>query len=185
MAFRTLFAVSAIGLVFITAQAPAASVTYTIDPTQSSLLATGTLSGNVPSSQTFGSNLTTYNGTISADRTATSIQFVFGSLIDADRQPSKQQPDIGTEAVELTRLVRDDERLAAPVVLRIHVPRQPARDLILVVLASEDAAQVRRVGRDPAPASSVQRRHTGSFVKCAAFPPKSAKSASEGRAPST
>src|ERR1041384_8264275 len=94
--FRTLLTI-VIGLL-ITASSSASSVTYTIDPTQSSLSATGTLSGNIPSSQTFGSNLTTYNGTISADRTATSIQFTFGSFIDADRQPSKQQPDIGGEA---------------------------------------------------------------------------------------
>jgi hypothetical protein len=81
----------------IVAQSPAASVTYTIDPTQSFLLASGVLAGDVPFTQTFGSNRTTYNGTISADRTATSIQFTFGSAIDAERQPSRQQPDIGGE----------------------------------------------------------------------------------------
>ncbi|HEV8377491.1 MAG TPA: hypothetical protein VGP99_01480, partial [Tepidisphaeraceae bacterium] len=94
--FRTLL-VAFLFVMFNISSAPAASVTYTIDPTQSSLLASGTLSGNVPSSQTFGSNLTTYNGTISADRTATSIQFIAGSFIDADRQASKQRPDIGGE----------------------------------------------------------------------------------------
>jgi hypothetical protein len=81
----------------IVAQLAAAPVTYTIDPNQSSLLASGLLAGDVPFSQTFGSNRTTYNGTISADRTDTSIQFTFGSAIDADRQPSRQQPDIGGE----------------------------------------------------------------------------------------
>src|SRR5215208_903109 len=81
----------------IVAQSPAAPVTYTIDPSQSSLVATGLLAGDFPFTQTFGSNFTTYNGTISADRTDTSIQFTFGSAIDADRQPSRQQPDIGGE----------------------------------------------------------------------------------------
>src|SRR6266576_1197359 len=95
---RTLLMIIALGLsVFIASQSIASPVTYTIDPAQSSLLATGLLDGDVPVSQTFGSSRTTYNGTISADRTATSIQFTFGSAIDADRQPSRQQPDIGGE----------------------------------------------------------------------------------------
>ncbi|HEV8291157.1 MAG TPA: hypothetical protein VGP94_04520, partial [Tepidisphaeraceae bacterium] len=51
-------------ILLIVAHSPAAPVTYTIDPTQSSLLATGLLGGDVPVSQTFGSNRTTYNGTI-------------------------------------------------------------------------------------------------------------------------
>ena len=32
---------------------------------------------------------------------------------------------------------------------------------------------------------SVRRRHHGSFTKCAALPPKKAKSASDGRSPSS
>src|SRR5207245_1267657 len=101
--FRTLLIIATIGLlIFFSAQSSASPVTYTIDPTQSALLATGSLSGNVPSSQTFGSNRTTYNGTISADRTTTSIQFTFGSFIDADPQPSKQQPDIGGDSGKAT-----------------------------------------------------------------------------------
>ena len=82
----------------LSAQSLASPVTYTIDPTQSTMSATGTLSGNIPSAQTSGSNLTTYNGTISADRTATAIQFTLGSAIDADQQPSKQQPGLDGEA---------------------------------------------------------------------------------------
>ena len=81
--------------VIIAAQSLASPVTYTIDPSQSTLSATGALSGNTPSAQTFGSNITSYTGTISANRASTSIQFTAGSSIDANLQPSQQRPDIG------------------------------------------------------------------------------------------
>jgi hypothetical protein len=96
MRFRTLLALATMFLA-TTVRSIAAPVTYSIDPDQSLLSATGTLSGNTPFAQTFGSNITDYFGTISADRTATSIQFTFGSAIDANQQPSRQRPGIDGE----------------------------------------------------------------------------------------
>jgi hypothetical protein len=90
---RNLFSF-AIPILLFTIPTLASPVTYTIDPTQSSLLATGFLSNNVPTFQNFGSNNTTYSGTIFADRTTGTIQFISGSFIDATQQPSKQRPDI-------------------------------------------------------------------------------------------
>lgn len=75
------------------ASASAEQVTFTLDPEQSTLLATGMLSGNIPSPQTFGGNLTSFSGTILADRTAGGIQFLDGSFIDAAPQSQRQEPD--------------------------------------------------------------------------------------------
>ncbi|HEV8605643.1 MAG TPA: hypothetical protein VGQ99_09770, partial [Tepidisphaeraceae bacterium] len=87
----------AISILLFTLPTLASPVTYTIDPTQSSLLAFGLLSDNIPTYQTLGSNLTSYSGSISVDLTTGSIQFIPGSIIDAAPQPTKMEPDIGGE----------------------------------------------------------------------------------------
>ena len=79
------------------ASAGAESVVFTLDPSQSTLIATGTLSGDTAFAQMFGSNLTSYSGTISVDRTASTIRFLDGSSIDAASQPLRQEPDVGGE----------------------------------------------------------------------------------------
>ena len=68
------------------------AVTYTIDPSKSSLTVTGSLTGNVATQQTSGSLTTSYSGTIAADRTPGKILFPGGSVLDASLQSSNQQP---------------------------------------------------------------------------------------------
>src|SRR4051794_21515077 len=66
--------------------------TYTIDPNLSSLTITGNLTDNFASEQTSGSTTTKFSGTIKANRTATTIQFPGGSVLDAALQSVNQQP---------------------------------------------------------------------------------------------
>ncbi len=124
--------------------ADAAVVTYTIDPARSFLTVGGDLlrddSGdpNPATAQTPGSLRTSFNGTIVADRTPTSIDFTGGSFIDANRQAALQQPrndgtpgtavadygrtaagPFGSEALEALRGIQldvedDDGELAVP-----------------------------------------------------------------------
>ena len=68
-------------------------VTYTIDPTQSSLSVLGSLNGNPAGAQTAGSLSTSFSGTIVADRTPTTIAFNGGSVLNAALQASNQQPN--------------------------------------------------------------------------------------------
>ena len=70
----------------------AENVTYTIDPSQSTLTLLGTLTDNSASQQTAGSLTTSYSGTIIADRTPGRIEFHGGSLLNAALQASNQQP---------------------------------------------------------------------------------------------
>jgi hypothetical protein len=97
-------------LILLTAAAfaRAEEVTYTIDPTQSSLSIGGTLTNNSPSPQATGSTATTYSGTIKANRVANTIEFINGSVIDAiikgnyqpraDATPGSQPADYGRQA---------------------------------------------------------------------------------------
>src|SRR5688572_26123004 len=61
---------------------------YSIDPAQSNITISGTVSspfGPAPiEQQGTGSLTTSYNGTIHADRTSTTIQFISGGSIDAN-----------------------------------------------------------------------------------------------------
>jgi hypothetical protein len=66
--------------------------TYTIDPNLSSLTISGNLTVNFASQQTAGSLTTKFTGTIKANRTATTIQFPGGSVLDAALQSVNQQP---------------------------------------------------------------------------------------------
>ena len=70
--------------------------TWNIDASQSSLSIGGLLNGNVPSPQTSGSTATSFSGTITANRTASTIQFSAGCVIDAMAVGSEQPRSDGT-----------------------------------------------------------------------------------------
>jgi hypothetical protein len=80
-----------IALAFFNA-AFAADVTYTLDPTASSLSVSGDLAGTPAQQQSAGSLITSYSGTIHADRGAGTIQFLSGSSLDAALQSQNQEP---------------------------------------------------------------------------------------------
>jgi hypothetical protein len=82
----------AVGSMLFASFASAAPVSYTIDSSQSSLSVGGLLAGGSVSAQTSGSNVTSYSGTILADRGASTIQFLTGSSLDAALQSTNQQP---------------------------------------------------------------------------------------------
>src|SRR5215475_11874353 len=79
-------------LLAITSTAQATIETWHIDPAQSSLGVGGTLAGTPAGSQNGASTSTHYQGTIKVDRTASTIQFVAGSVLDAILQASNQSP---------------------------------------------------------------------------------------------
>lgn len=81
-----------LSLALATHSARATTVTYTIDPLQSTLTLLGNLTDNSASQQTAGSLSTSYSGTIVADRNGSTILFPGGSLLDAALQSSNQQP---------------------------------------------------------------------------------------------
>ncbi len=94
MKFGKMFAGLVVGAsLFAVAPAGAETVQYNIVQEQSALSMGGFLSDSVAGPQTSGSLTTAYFGTINADRTGNTMQFLAGSVIDAVRQASKQQPD--------------------------------------------------------------------------------------------
>jgi hypothetical protein len=66
--------------------------TYTVDPTASTLQFSGTIAGLPAGPQTAGSDTTRYSGSLMADVTSTTIQFLDGGAIDAQQQALSQQP---------------------------------------------------------------------------------------------
>jgi hypothetical protein len=80
----------AITLAGATAQADVR--TYTVDPTQSTITFSGTIAGFPAGPQTAGSDTTRYTGSLMADVTATTIQFLDGGAMDAQVQLLAQQP---------------------------------------------------------------------------------------------
>lgn len=84
--------VAAVAALTFSASAFAVTQTYTIDPAQSGLTITGSLTGNPASPQTSGSTSTTYSGTIKMDQTGNTIQFNAGSALVAATLATKQEP---------------------------------------------------------------------------------------------
>lgn len=86
-----------LAVVFAAALSPAVvratPISFTIDPAQSSLTASGSMAGTVMMAQKFGSNVTSYSGTVEADLTAEGIKFTGGSLVAAN-QSGMLEPDI-------------------------------------------------------------------------------------------
>ena len=70
-------------VLFWAVQSLAAPVTFTLDPTQSSITASGNAAGNTFQEQGPGSLTARYEGTIKADLGSSTIQFLRGSAIDA------------------------------------------------------------------------------------------------------
>jgi hypothetical protein len=99
---------TAIGLMLtcllLIGRAGAAVVTFNLNPAASSLTLTGDFMDQALQPQTAGSTTTSYGGTIMADLVGNTIQFVNGSNIDANLQPTNQSPrangDIGTAAAD-------------------------------------------------------------------------------------
>ena len=75
----------------------AAPATYTLVPQQSTLILSGNLGGTPFQEQGVGSHTTTYAGTIKADYTGSTLQFLAGSLIDANVSGA-WQPNVGGAA---------------------------------------------------------------------------------------
>ncbi len=68
---------------------------YAIDPASSMLTVTAELGGNAATPQFLGSNMVNLSGGILVDQTATTIQFVGGSLVDVLPQAAPVSPDVG------------------------------------------------------------------------------------------
>lgn len=83
----TLTAVLAVG-----ADARGEPRTYTIDPLRSQLQFSGRIAGIDAEPQTPGSDTTRYTGSLMVDVTGSTIQFLEGSVIDAQVQPLAQEP---------------------------------------------------------------------------------------------
>lgn len=69
--------------------------TYTVDPVRSSLTFSGEVDVFPVTPQTPGSDTTRYSGSLMADVTATTIQFLDGGAMDAQDQLAPQQPRNG------------------------------------------------------------------------------------------
>jgi hypothetical protein len=72
--------------------------TYTLDPARSSLTFSGEVDVFPVTPQTAGSDTTRYSGSLMADVTATTIQFLDGGAMDAQDQLVAQQPRNGGTA---------------------------------------------------------------------------------------
>src|SRR5688572_19099206 len=80
----------------VASPAAAVIVDYTITQASSSLTAGGSLAGSTASAQSTGSNVTSYTGTIRAERIGNTIQFLDGSSINADNKGNFQPASGGT-----------------------------------------------------------------------------------------
>jgi hypothetical protein len=70
------------------------SIIFNVDPAQSSLRATGSINGDALSTQTTGSDLANYSGTMEVDLTAGAIQFL-GGTVTAGNFASALEPSAG------------------------------------------------------------------------------------------
>jgi hypothetical protein len=94
--------------IFAGSGASAATVNYTINPAQSSLTVTGTMKLGSPAAEPISAydsgsgpmNITSYTGTIKADRVGSTIQFLSGSSIDANLAPTTVFPNINGQATD-------------------------------------------------------------------------------------
>lgn len=68
-------------------------ITYTLDPTQSKLTLTGNVNSSPFTAQDINTNVTSFSGTIKADRGASTIQFISGSSMVAAFVSGQVDPD--------------------------------------------------------------------------------------------
>lgn len=71
----------------------ASTITYTLDPAQSKLTLTGNANSSPFTAQDVDTNVTSFSGTIQADRGASTIQFISGSSIVAAFVNGQVSPD--------------------------------------------------------------------------------------------